>query len=38
MDAKHLEMWTVVSSVAEVIDAIKMAPGWSEDARQFAAP
>jgi uncharacterized protein (TIGR00730 family) len=38
MDGKHLEMWTVVSDVAEVVNAIKAAPGWSEDARQFAAP
>ena len=38
MDARHFDMWTVVPDVDEVVAAIKAAPGWSEDARQFAAP
>jgi uncharacterized protein (TIGR00730 family) len=38
MDPRHLDIWTVVPDVDAVVDAIKAAPGWSEDARQFAAP
>ena len=36
MDRRHLRMFSVVSSVGEVLDAIRQAPPWSEDARQFA--
>jgi len=38
MDGRHLDMWTSVADVAEVVEAIKLAPDWSEEARQFAAP
>lgn len=38
MDGRHLDMWTAVPDVADVVRAIKAAPGWSEEARQFAAP
>lgn len=38
MDERHLEMWTAVDDVHGVLDAIKQSPGWSEDARAFAAP
>jgi uncharacterized protein (TIGR00730 family) len=38
MDPRHLDIWTVVPDVDAVVGAIKAAPGWSEDARQFAAP
>ena len=37
MDRKHESMWTVVGGVDEVIPAIGSAPGWSRDARNFAA-
>ena len=37
MDARHLEMWRVVEEPEEVPHAIESSPGWSADARQFAA-
>jgi hypothetical protein len=37
MDRRHLEMWSVVQRVEQVLPAIVEAPGWSEDARRFAA-
>jgi len=36
MDARHLEMWSVVERPEEVPQAIESAPGWSADARRFA--
>jgi uncharacterized protein (TIGR00730 family) len=36
MDRRHLTMFSVVTSVSEVLDAIRQAPPWSHDARQFA--
>jgi uncharacterized protein (TIGR00730 family) len=38
MDERHLAMWTAVDDVDAVLGAIKESPGWSEDARAFAAP
>jgi hypothetical protein len=38
MDPRHLDIWTVVSDVDHVLDAIQTAPDWDEEARQFAAP
>ena len=37
MDQRHATMWTVVSEPEQVLDGIREAPGWSEDARSFAA-
>jgi len=37
MDARHREMWSVVSSPEEVLDAIQHAPQWSNEARHFAS-
>jgi uncharacterized protein (TIGR00730 family) len=37
MDERHLSMWTVVSEPEEVPAALKSAPGWSVEARNFAA-
>src|SRR5438552_2523789 len=36
MDPRHRDMWTVVGSSEEVIDAIRRAPPWGPDARRFA--
>ena len=36
MDPRHRDMWTVVGSSEEVIDAIRRAPPWGSDARRFA--
>lgn len=38
MDERHGEMWSVVDAPEQVLDAIRDAPGWSEDARGFAVP
>jgi hypothetical protein len=38
MDPRHLDIWTVVSDVDHVLEAIQTAPDWDEEARQFAAP
>jgi uncharacterized protein (TIGR00730 family) len=37
MDARHLDMWTAVTDVAGVLEAIRTAPPWDESARNFAA-
>ncbi len=37
MDERHLRMWEVVSLPDEVPEALARAPGWSADARNFAA-
>ncbi len=37
MDARHRDMWQVVECVEDVIRAIDEAPGWSPQARRFAA-
>ncbi len=36
MDPRHRDMWTVVSHPGEVLDAIRGAPRWPLDNRQFA--
>lgn len=36
MDARHKDMWTLVDSPEDVLPAIKSAPLWSSDARNFA--
>jgi uncharacterized protein (TIGR00730 family) len=36
MSEKHGTMWSVVNNVEDVITAIKNAPPWSNDARDFA--
>ena len=36
MDQRHMQLWTVVSNVDDVLHAIENAPAWSEDARRFA--
>ena len=37
MDPRHLLMWQVVDDASEVPEALRRAPGWSADARRFAA-
>ena len=37
MDERHRDMWTVISSPDEIIDALESAVDWSSDAREFAA-
>ena len=37
MDPRHLMMWQVVDTPEEVPAALTAAPGWSADARSFAA-
>ncbi len=37
MDARHLSMWQVVDTPDEVPEALANAPGWSAEARSFAA-
>ncbi|MEM6261454.1 MAG: TIGR00730 family Rossman fold protein [Bacteroidota bacterium] len=37
MGAKHLEMWQVVETPGEVLDAINNSPDWDESALNFAA-
>jgi uncharacterized protein (TIGR00730 family) len=36
MDKRHASMWTVVPSEDEVLDALREAPAWNEDAIKFA--
>ena len=36
MDAKHLQMWTVIDHAGAVIEAIQDSPPWAEQARQYA--
>ncbi len=38
MDERHLAMWRVVDDPERVVDAIRDAPSWPDDARAFAAP
>jgi len=37
MREKHLEMWTVIQKPEELMDALKNAPKWSNNAINFAA-
>ena len=37
MDKRHRNMWTIINSPDQIIEAIKTAPKWSADARNFAA-
>ena len=37
MDPRHLQMWTSVSTIDEVIPALRAAEPWDEEARGFAA-
>lgn len=37
MDARHLQMWEVVPSPEEVPAALRRAPEWTVEAREFAA-
>jgi len=37
MDSRHRMMWSVVDKVTEVLPALHAAPGWSAEARKFAA-
>ncbi len=37
MDTRHLSMWQVVDSPDEIPQALANAPGWSAEARSFAA-
>lgn len=37
MDERHLQMWQLVSEPAQVPAALESAPGWSAQARRFAA-
>lgn len=37
MDERHRQMWQLVEEPEQVPGAIEAAPGWSSDARQFAA-
>jgi uncharacterized protein (TIGR00730 family) len=37
MDPRHLTMWQVVDTADEVPGALRQAPGWSPEARSFAA-
>ena len=36
MDPRHAEMWSVVDSPAQVLDAIRSAPPWRPENRSFA--
>jgi uncharacterized protein (TIGR00730 family) len=36
MNPQHLAMWTLVDSVSDVLPAIRSAPKWYEDARNYA--
>jgi hypothetical protein len=38
MQPAHLAMWQFVDHPEDVIEALKSAPGWSEDALHFATP
>jgi uncharacterized protein (TIGR00730 family) len=37
MDTRHLSMWQVVATPDEIPQALTSAPGWSAEARSFAA-
>jgi len=36
MNPQHRDMWTVVDTIDEVLPAIRSAPRWREDARNYA--
>jgi len=36
MDPRHAEMWSLVESPTEVLDAIRLAPPWGPENRSFA--
>jgi hypothetical protein len=36
MDARHRDMWTVVNEPEEVLEAVRTAPPWSAENRNFA--
>jgi uncharacterized protein (TIGR00730 family) len=36
MDQRHLDAWTVVTHVSDIIPALQTAPDWDRDARSFA--
>jgi uncharacterized protein (TIGR00730 family) len=36
MDERHRQMWTVVQTPEEVLEAIRNAPAWGSENRQFA--
>jgi uncharacterized protein (TIGR00730 family) len=36
MNAKHREMWSVVAGPDDVVEALRTAPPWTRDARDFA--
>jgi uncharacterized protein (TIGR00730 family) len=36
MNPQHREMWTIVDTIDEVLPAIRAAPRWREDARNYA--
>jgi len=38
MDPRHRDMWCVVERPEDVLQAIRSAPPWSEEARAFARP
>ena len=37
MNPQHRDIWTVVENPAEVVEAIRTAPAWSQEAISFAA-
>ncbi len=38
MDERHRQMWTFVDRPQDVLEAIRAAPEWSAEARDFARP
>jgi hypothetical protein len=38
MDVRHRQMWTFVDGPEDVLQAIRTAPDWSAEAREFARP
>lgn len=36
MDARHRDMWSVVSEPEQVVEAIRTAPPWTAESRKFA--
>ena len=37
MAEQHLQMWSLIDEPEEIIEALRRAPAWSSEARQFAA-
>jgi uncharacterized protein (TIGR00730 family) len=37
MDQRHVDAWTVVTKIEDVIPALRSTPDWDQDARNFAA-